>query len=57
MRSPVMAADGSTYEEAWIREWLRECHVSPVTGQPFPHKYLTPNVLLREFILRECLLE
>lgn len=51
-----MAADGYTYEEVWIREWLQECHVSPVTGQPLPHTCLTPNVLLRELIARECLI-
>lgn len=50
MENPVMAADGHTYEEAAIQQWLRENETSPVTNAPLVHKHLTPNYNLRSLI-------
>ncbi|CAI5463111.1 unnamed protein product [Closterium sp. Yama58-4] len=47
MTDPVVAADGFTYERSSIERWLLSNSVSPRTGQPLPHKHLTPNHTLK----------
>ncbi|CAI5475064.1 unnamed protein product [Closterium sp. Yama58-4] len=47
MTDPVVAADGFTYERYMIEQWLERNNTSPITGQPFPHRLLTPNNTLR----------
>lgn len=47
MEDPVVAADGLTYERSHIEKWLSTSDVSPVSGQPLPHKFLTPNMTMR----------
>ncbi|CAI5980661.1 unnamed protein product [Closterium sp. NIES-64] len=44
---PVVAADGFTYEQHHMQQWLASSSLSPVTGQPLPHTFLTPNVALK----------
>ncbi|CAI5481195.1 unnamed protein product, partial [Closterium sp. Yama58-4] len=44
---PVVAADGFTYEQQHMQQWLASSSLSPVTGQPLPHTFLTPNVALK----------
>lgn len=46
MVEPVVAADGNTYERRCIEAWLSSKDVSPVSGEPFSHKSLTPNHIL-----------
>lgn len=51
MQSPVVAADGFTYEEAAIRTWLDSGHgTSPMTNLPLQHQNLVPNHTLRSAI-------
>ena len=53
MRDPVTLADGSTYERAAITKWLETSDVSPLSNQPLAHKYLHPNLALRQLIEAE----
>jgi len=48
--SPVIAADGHTYERAAIDQWLRTSKMSPMTGLELPHNNLVPNLALRALI-------
>ncbi|CAI5493604.1 unnamed protein product [Closterium sp. Naga37s-1] len=50
MQWPVVAADGHTYEESALREWLSVSSLSPKTLMPLPHLHLTPNHALRSLI-------
>ncbi|CAI7738143.1 unnamed protein product [Closterium sp. NIES-53] len=50
MQWPVVAADGHTYEESALREWLSVSSLSPKTLMPLPHLQLTPNHALRSLI-------
>ncbi|CAI5470714.1 unnamed protein product [Closterium sp. Yama58-4] len=50
MQWPVVAADGHTYEESAVREWLGVSSLSPKTLMPLPHLQLTPNHVLRSLI-------
>ncbi len=52
MRNPATAADGVTYERAAIEEWLQRSAVSPLTGEPLPHKHLQPHVGVRGAVMR-----
>ncbi|GJP35281.1 hypothetical protein CLOM_g19774, partial [Closterium sp. NIES-68] len=47
MSEPVVAADGFTYERRHMQQWLAASSLSPVTGQPLPHTFLTPNNALK----------
>jgi hypothetical protein len=47
MESPVMAADGHTYEEESIRKWLRTSKRSPKTNEDMHSTLLHPNNSLR----------
>ena len=44
--SPVIAADGHTYEMGAIMEWLQGSSKSPVTGKHLPHTMLLPNLVI-----------
>lgn len=46
MRSPVTAADGFTYEESAITEWLEKHNRSPLTNLEMESKLLTRNEVL-----------
>lgn len=51
MKNPMVAADGFSYEEEAIEEWLRMGHdTSPMTNLRLNHKLLTPNQTLRSLI-------
>ena len=50
MVDPVIAADGHTYERVGIEQWLLHKSSSPVTGVPFSHTRLIPNVLIKQAI-------
>ena len=52
MKDPVVAADGVTYERAQIERWLLEHDTSPASGVALAHKHITPNLALRDMILR-----
>jgi len=54
MQDPVIAADGFTYERCYIQQWMQGHDVSPRTGQPFLHTFLTPNVMARQLIAAWC---
>jgi hypothetical protein len=44
MRDPSVAADGYTYDKAWIAERIRTGNISsPKTQEPFAHLYLSPS--------------
>jgi uncharacterized protein YegL len=46
MTDPVMAADGHSYENRAIQEWLKNHDTSPVTNLPLSHKHLVSNFAL-----------
>ena len=46
----VCAADGQTYERSFIEAWLADHGVSPLTNETLPHKFLTPNLALKQLI-------
>ena len=48
MRDPVVAGDGHTYERECITRIIEEGGKSPLTGEPFAHKWLTVNHNLRK---------
>lgn len=51
MKNPQLAADGFSYEQEAIEEWLRMGHdTSPMTNLKLKHKILTPNHTLRSLI-------
>lgn len=52
MRSPVTAADGFTYEESAITEWLEKHNRSPLTNLDMESKVLTRNASLQKQIQR-----
>ena len=51
MEDPVVAADGHTYERAFIREWLSTHYTSPVTGLTLPHRNLVVNETVKSAIM------
>lgn len=50
MEDPVICADGVTFERGAIEPWLEDHDTSPLTGEPLPHKLLTPNQALRDLV-------
>ena len=51
--SPVFLADGYTYEETAIRDWLTRKNTSPITGQDLgPNASIVPNRSMRDWITR-----
>jgi len=52
MENPSLAADGYTYEDNAIRQWLRENRhgTSPITRDKLAHRELIPNRALRSAI-------
>lgn len=52
MEDPVVAADGHTYERAFVEEWFRRGHLtSPLTGAVINSDLLTPNQSMRALIV------
>jgi hypothetical protein len=47
---PVVAADGHTYEAAYITQWLAVRGTSPTCGTQLPHTELVPNYTLRSLM-------
>jgi hypothetical protein len=54
MAEPVVASDGNTYERDSIELWMKTHDVSPLTSEPFAHKFLTPNLTVRKLIAAWC---
>ena len=50
MTDPVMAADGFSYEREAITSWFRQYDTSPCTNMVLDHKFLTPNIQLKNII-------
>ena len=51
MEKPVVAADGFSYEEVAIKQWIALGHqISPKTGARLDHTTLIPNLTLRTII-------
>lgn len=50
MQSPVICADGHSYEESAILEWFKCSDRSPKTGLSLANKTLIPNIALRNAI-------
>jgi hypothetical protein len=46
-----MASDGFTYNREEIQNWFKEHDTSPHTNEPFEHKILTPNMVMRKQII------
>ena len=57
MTDPVVAADGITYEQADIAEWMSKSSKSPWTNQAFDTMDLTPNLLVLQLIQQFNLVE
>lgn len=47
-QNPVVAADGHTYEEAFIREYIKHNSTSPVTQCAMDHNIMNPNLSVRQ---------
>ncbi|XP_020229526.1 U-box domain-containing protein 5 [Cajanus cajan] len=55
MYDPVVIESGETYERMWIQKWFDEGHtISPKTKKKLAHMALTPNVTLKDSILKWC---
>ena len=54
MADPVVASDGITYDRESIELWMKTHDVSPLTNQPFAHKFLSPNMTVRKLIATWC---
>lgn len=51
--NPVFIADGYTYEETSIREWLARKNTSPMTGEDLgPNAWVVPNRSMKDWIAR-----
>ncbi len=50
MQDPVIAADGHTYEQHAVEQWLLHHTNSQVTCAELPHLRLVPNVTIRSAI-------
>ena len=48
---PVMTAAGNTYERFYIKLWLDNSNIDPLSGTALAHKELTPNLTLRRIII------
>jgi len=49
MKTPVVAADGHTYERENLVEWLKTKNTSPLTGAKLAHKKHVPNYLIKSY--------
>ncbi|GFP90104.1 U-box domain-containing protein 9 [Phtheirospermum japonicum] len=55
MKDPVVLASGQTYEETFIRQWLKDGHKKcPHTNQLLPHTLLIPNHSIKKMIINWC---
>ncbi len=54
MDDPVMASDGFTYNREDIQNWFKSHDMSPRTNEPFEHKILIPNMVMRQQIMAWC---
>ncbi|KAJ1420755.1 Zinc finger, RING/FYVE/PHD-type [Sesbania bispinosa] len=55
MYDPVVIASGVTYERMWIQKWFGEGNsICPKTKKKLAHMALTPNVALKDLILKWC---
>ncbi|KAK6144903.1 hypothetical protein DH2020_021723 [Rehmannia glutinosa] len=53
MKDPVVLASGQTYEETFIRKWLKDGHQTcPQTDQPLSHTVLIPNLSIKKMITK-----
>lgn len=50
MKTPVVAADGHTYERSSVSRWIAERGTSPMTNLPLQNRTLVPNVLASKFV-------
>lgn len=50
LANPVITADGQSYEEKAIADWLVLHDTSPTTGRILPHKDVIPNYQLKALI-------
>lgn len=48
---PVKATDGKTYERNAIKRWIREHHISPVTGEPMDET-LNDDKVVKDLIIQ-----
>ena len=46
MRSPVVCADGHTFERAAIERWLSTNLTNPATGVNLSHRFLNPSITM-----------
>lgn len=52
-QNPVFLADGYTYEETSVRDWLARKNTSPMTGEDLgPNASIVPNRSMRDWIAR-----
>ena len=51
MEDPVVASDGHTYDRKDIQNWFKTHDTSPHTNEPFEHKVLIPNILVRKQVI------
>ncbi|KAL3650065.1 hypothetical protein CASFOL_006468 [Castilleja foliolosa] len=55
MKDPVVLASGQTYDETFIRQWLRDGNKRcPQTNQLLPHTLLIPNYSVKKMIINWC---
>ncbi|XP_038718738.1 U-box domain-containing protein 5 isoform X2 [Tripterygium wilfordii] len=56
MYDPVVVASGQTFERVWIQKWFDEGNnTCPVTKMNLVHQSLTPNVVMKDLILKWCI--
>lgn len=48
--NPVVAADGHTYEESFIREYVKHHGTSPATQHAMDDNTLIPNVSVKQHV-------
>ena len=51
MEDPVVASDGHTYDRKDIQNWFKTHDTSPHTNEPFEHKVLIPNIVVRKLVI------
>ena len=54
MTSPVIAADGHTYERTAIQHWLQGSSISPVASDKLSHSRLVPNMLVKSALAQHA---
>ena len=47
---PVVAADGYTYERAFIEAWFAKCERSPLTNEEVLHTFFVPNRAIMDLV-------